>query len=334
MSLPGPVLEDVESARRRIRAIAHHTPLVPSFALSHSNDSEIRLKLESVQDTRSFKVRGAANAIIAKREDLGATRVVTYSTGNHGRAVAYVASLLEMSAIVCMSHNTTDDKQRSLRAMGADLRLVGDTQDEARELAMSLAQEGAALIDPINDPMVTAGHGTIALELLEDWPEMETVVVPVSGGALIAGIALVIKKLASQVRVVGVSMEHGAAMYESLARGKPTIVPEHESLADSLQGGITLDNTHTFDMVRELVDDLLLVSEDEIAMGMTEALVEEGLVLEGAGATPISALLYRARENFGHRVALVASGGVVAAGRLCELARSRDGSLGAMLGGQ
>ncbi len=333
MPLPGPALEDVERARERTRTFAHHTPLIPSFALSSHTDREIRLKLESVQDTRSFKVRGAANAILAKRANLASETVVTYSTGNHGRATAYVASRLGLSTIVCLSHNTTEDKRNALVSMGAELRLVGDSQDQARELALELSCQGPVLIDPINDPDVTAGHGTIGLELFEDWPDLDTVVVPVSGGALIAGIAVAIKAVAPQVRLVGVSMENGAAMHESLVRGEPTIVLEHESLADSLQGGVTLDNTHTFEIVRELVDELLLVSEEEIAMGMTEALVEESLVVEGAGATPMAALLHRAGDDFGRRVALVVTGGVVEATRLCDLARSHRAPLAELLGG-
>jgi threonine dehydratase len=191
------------------------------------------------------------------------------------------------------------------------VRLVGRSQDEAGALARELGAAGRLLVDPINDPLTTAGQGTIGLEIVQDWPEVDTVVVPVSGGALMAGIALAVKTMRPEARLVGVSMEGGAAMYRSLEAGHPLEVPEVESLADSLQGGITLDNDHSFSMVKELVDEILLVTETEIAVAMAEAVMEERLVLEGAGATPIAALLHRDRDVFGERVALVATGAMV-----------------------
>jgi threonine dehydratase len=306
-----PRFEDVERAARRIAGVANRTPLVPSFGLSRVKDADVRLKLETTQPTRAFKVRGAANVILSHDDvnpDLG---VVAYSTGNHGRAVAYVASAAGHKATVCMSRNTTTDKQESLRAMGATVRLVGGSQDEAAEVARSLEDAGALMVDPINDPLTTAGQGTIGLEILEDWADVDTVVVPVSGGALMAGVALAVKSQAPNTRVVGVSMDRGAAMYESLRAGKPVVVSEAESLADSLQGGITPHNHHSFEMVRELVDDLVLVSESEIALAMAEAVIEERFIVEGAGATPIAALLSKDRDLFGDRIALVATGAMV-----------------------
>lgn len=306
-----PTLDDIRAAAKRIDGIANRTPLVPSFGLGRLKDAEVRLKLETTQPTRAFKVRGAANVILSHPDISGERGVVAYSTGNHGRAVAYVAASLGLPATVCMSHNTTADKQAALAAVGATVRLVGDSQDEAAELARELEREGALLVDPINDPLTTAGQGTIGLEIVEDWPDVDTVVVPVSGGALMAGIAQAVKTLAPETRVIGVSMDRGAAMHESLQAGWPVAIPEVESLADSLQGGVTLDNHHSFEMVRDLVDELVLVTEEEIAVAMAEAVIEERLVLEGAGATPIAALLSRDRDLFGDRIALVATGAMV-----------------------
>lgn len=328
-----PTIDDIRQAAKRIDSIASRTPLVPSFGLSRVRDAEVRLKLETTQPTRAFKVRGAAN-VIASHDDIDPELgVVAYSTGNHGRAVAYVASTLGLPATVCMSHNTTTDKQESLRAMGATVRLVGESQDDAAELAHTLEAEGALLVDPINDPLTTAGQGTIGLEIVEDWPEVDTVVVPVSGGALMAGIARAVKSLLPDTRVVGVSMDRGAAMYESLQAGKPVVVSEVESLADSLQGGITLDNDHSFEMVRDLVDDLVLVTEDEIALAMAEAVIEERLVLEGAGATPIAALMARDRSLFGKRIALVATGAMVDSATLVSLVEANRAEVIDLLGG-
>ncbi|MGH3649205.1 MAG: pyridoxal-phosphate dependent enzyme [Acidimicrobiia bacterium] len=306
-----PTVDDIAEAAKRIEGVANRTPMVPSFGLSQLTGAEVRLKLETTQPTRAFKVRGAANVILGN-DDIDPNRgVVAYSTGNHGRAVAYVASTVGHTATVCMSHNTTTDKQESLRAMGATVRLVGQSQDEAAELARSLEDSGALLVDPINDPLTTAGQGTIGLEILEDWADVDTVVVPVSGGALMAGVALAVKSQAPSTRLVGVSMDRGAAMYESLRAGEPVVVSEVESLADSLQGGITTDNHHSFEMVRDLVDDLVLVTETEIAVAMAEAVIEERLIVEGAGATPIAALLFRDRDLFGNRIAMVATGALV-----------------------
>lgn len=328
-----PTLDDVRQAAKRIDGLASRTPMVPSFGLSRLLDAEVRLKLETTQPTRAFKVRGAAN-VISSHDDIDPELgVVAYSTGNHGRAVAYVASTLGLPATVCMSHNTTADKQDSLRALGASVRLVGNSQDDAAELAHSLEEAGALLVDPINDPLTTAGQGTIGLEIVEDWPEADTVVVPVSGGALMAGIAQAVKSLSPDTRLVGVSMDRGAAMYRSLEAGKPVVVPEVESLADSLQGGITLDNDHSFEMVRDLVDELVLVTEDEIGLAMAEAVIEERMVLEGAAATPIAALISRGRDLFGDRIALVATGAMVDSATLIRLVEEHRPRVGNLLGG-
>lgn len=306
-----PTFEMVVEAAARIGDIANRTPLVPSFGLSRLTDADVRLKLESTQPTRAFKVRGAANVILSHDDVDPALGVVSYSTGNHGRAVTYVAAELGLPATVCMSQNTTLDKQDALRAMGAEVRIIGESQDEAAELASKLASEGYLMVDPINDRLTTAGQGTIGLELVDQWPDVDTVVVPVSGGALMAGIALAVKTQRPNARLIGVSMDRGAAMHQSLEAGHPVAVPEVETLADSLQGGIGLDNDHSFEMVRDLVDDLVLVDESQIALAMAEAVIEERMILEGAGATPIAALLHEDRSLFGDHTALIASGAMV-----------------------
>lgn len=306
-----PSFDDVTSASKRISGLAHRTPMVPSPGLSRLTGADVRIKLETTQPTRAFKVRGAANVILASESIDPGRGVVAYSTGNHGRAVTYVASKLGLPATVCMSHNTTKDKRDSLRSLGATVELIGESQDEAGERAREFEVSGAFLVDPINDPLVTAGQGTIGLEIVEDWEDVDTVVVPVSGGALMAGVALAVKTLKPDARMIGVSMDRAAAMYQSLQAGRPVAVSEVESLADSLQGGITLDNDHSFEMVSELVDEMVLVTEDEIGLAMAEATIEERLVVEGAGATPIAALIHRDRQLFGDNIALVASGAMV-----------------------
>lgn len=330
--MTAPNLADIESARERIGGLVHRTPLVRSFTLSRFLDADVRLKLECFQDTRAFKVRGAANAILSQQEKTPLERLVTYSTGNHGRATAYVASRLGIPATVCMSHATTEDKQSALASAGADIRLVGKSQDEAHDLAIELSGDGMTFVDPINDPASTAGHGTIGIEIFEDFPDVDTVVVPVSGGAMISGIAIAIKALSPSTRVVAVSMDRGAAMFESLQAGRPIQVEEVDSLADCLQGGISLDNTHTFATVRDLVDEFVLVSEEEIATAMAEAFHEERLILEGAGATPIAAVMHHDRSSFGENIALVASGGNVSASTVAKVADEHRDAMAGVLG--
>ncbi|CAN5781457.1 hydroxyectoine utilization dehydratase EutB [soil metagenome] len=325
-------LDAVHRARMRLEGISRRTPLATSGALSRLTGANVKLKLEGTQDTRSFKVRGAGNAIISLLEAGEVKRLVTYSTGNHGRATTHIAAQLGLPVTVCVSSNTTDDKRSDLADLGAEVRVVGNTQDAAARAASALVDSDTALVDPIDDPATTAGHATIGLELLEDWPEVDTVVVPVSGGALIAGVALAVKSAGRSVRVIGVSMDRGAAMHASLQAGRPVEVPEFESLADSLQGGIGLDNTHTFRMVRELVDDLILVSEDQIGLAMALALGEERLVLEGAGACPIAAMLAPSRPVLGDNVALIATGAMVGAEHLCRIAARHSTGLAELLG--
>lgn len=332
MSNSRPTLDDVRHAAKRVSGVANRTPLVPSFGLSRVLDADVRLKLETTQPTRAFKVRGAANVILSQDSIDPEKGVVAYSTGNHGRAVAYVAAHAGVPATVCMSQNTTEDKRDALRAMGARVEVVGRSQDEAAVRAHELEAAGALLVDPINDPLTTAGQGTIGLEIVEDWPDVDTIVVPVSGGALMAGVALAVKSLTEGVSLVGVSMEHGAAMHASLLAGHPVAIPEVRSLADSLQGGITLDNDHSFEMVRDLADDLLLVSEDQIAVAMAEAAIEERLIVEGAGATPIAALIHSDRGLFGERIALVATGAMVDASTVVRVVTEHRGRVDELMG--
>ncbi len=316
-----PTLSDLHAARRRIAGLVQRTPLVPSTLLSQVLDAEVRLKLDMLQETHAFKLRGAANAILAAPEDARARGLVTYSTGNHGRAVASVAVKLGVPATICVSTLTTADKLAALRALGCRLEVEGSSQDDAVERARRLARdESLFLVDPINDPATIAGHGTLGLELVEDYPALDTVIVPVSGGALIAGVALAVKAANPRARLIGVSMERGAAMFASLRAGRPVLVEEVSSLADSLQGGILLDNRHSFAMTQALVDQILLVSEAEIAAAMAFAYLKERLVLEGAAATSLAALLFRERACFGERIAAVLTGAMVDPLRLARIA--------------
>jgi threonine dehydratase len=214
------------------------------------------------------------------------------STGNHGRAVAYAAGQAGIRAVVCLSGLVPENKVAAIRALGAEVRRIGRSQDEGqREIDRLVRDEGLIDIPPFDHPDVIAGQGTIALELLEDRPDLSTIVAPLSGGGLISGIAIAAKALKADIRIVGVSMENGAAMHESLAAGRPIEVTEVASLADSLGGGIGLGNRHTFAICRTLVDETVLVSETEIYRAMQALFREQRLVTEGAGSVGVAALL-------------------------------------------
>jgi threonine dehydratase len=250
------------------------------------------MKLETVHDTRAFKIRGATNRLLNLTDDERAQGVVTVSTGNHGRAVAYAAKQLGVRAVVCMSGLVPINKVESVRDLGAEVRIVGRSQDDAQVEADRLVmEEGLVPVHPFDDPHVIAGQGTIGIELLEDLPEIDCVIVPLSGGGLMGGIALALKSASANIHVIGVSMERGPAMLESVRAGRSVAVDERATLADSLGGGIGLKNRYTFELVRHNVDEYLLVSESQIAEAMRYLYENEALVTEGGAAVGVAALL-------------------------------------------
>ena len=284
-------LEDVQTASERISEIALCSPLIPAASLEVSG-VRVMLKMETVQPTGSFKVRGAAAKIRGLNKDEKHRGVVAASTGNHGRAVAHVASSLGIPATICVSNRVPAGKLAALDGLGCRVIREGDSQAEALAVASRLVdEEGLSLVHPFDDPEVIAGQGTIGLELLNQMPDVTDILVPLSGGGLISGIALVVKSRRRDTRVIGVSMARAPAMALSLEAGHPVEVAEEPTLADSLQGGIGLNNKHTFSMVADLVDETVLVDEDEIWEGMTWAFDEQGAVVEGAGAVGLAALL-------------------------------------------
>ena len=305
----GMELQLIRAAQERLAGHVARTPLVLSPCLSDRCGVPVHLKLETRQTTGSFKLRGATNALLSLDEAARRAGVVTASTGNHGRAVAHAASAAGVRAVVCMSALVPANKVEAVRAEGAEIRIVGRSQDDAQvEVDRLVREEGLAEIPPFDALPVIAGQGTLGLEIAQDLPEVELLLVPLSGGGLAAGVALAVKGLRPEARVVGVSMERGAAMQASLAAGHPVPVEELETLADSLGGGIGEDNRHTFRLCRDLLDEVLLLSEDEIAAGIRHAWAHEHEKVEGGGAVGIAALLAGRVAPRGP-VAVVVSGG-------------------------
>lgn len=285
-------LAEIEEARRAIAGPVVRTPTLPSPSLSERMGGPVYLKLEHRQTTGSFKLRGASNAMSRLSADEKRRGVTAASTGNHGRALAYAARLEDVRAVICMSRLVPGNKVDEIRRLGAEIRIVGNSQDDAQEEVNRLVKEdGLTMVPPFDNPAIIAGQGTMGIEIVEDVPEVDTVLVPVSGGGLAAGVAAAVKGLRPQAKIIGVSMSAGAAMRASLDAGHPVLVEESESLADSLGGGIGLDNRYTFAMVRDLLDDILLLSEEEIAAGITHAYAMEREIIEGAAAVGIGAML-------------------------------------------
>lgn len=302
-------LEVIEAARDRLKSLVVKTPLTRSEHLSELTETSVYLKLENRQTTGSFKLRGATNAVLSLSSDDRRRGLVTASTGNHGRAVAHAASEQGLIATVCLSSLVPRNKVDAIRNLGADVRIVGKSQDDAMDEVARLArEEGMNVIPPFDDPRIIAGQGTVGLELLDDQPDIETVVIPLSGGGLAAGIAAAVKARRPHCCIIGVSMSRGAAMDASLKAGRPVNVEELKTLADSLGGGIGLDNHWTFKMCRSLLDEVVLLGEEEIAAGIRHAATREGEVVEGAAAVGIGALLSGKIKPTGP-TAIVISGG-------------------------
>ncbi len=321
-------LADVYVARKTIGSLAVHTPLIAAPGLAEWTNAAVYLKLETAQRTGSFKIRGAANKLLTLEPQERERGVITMSSGNHGRAVAYVARELGVRATVCMSKNVPPNKVEAIRRLGAEVVLYGKTYDEAEDHATQLQHErGLIEIPPFDDPAVIAGQGTIGVELLEDLPALDTVVVPLSGGGLLSGIALALKSADPSIRTVGVSMERAPVMYHSLRAGHPIAMEEEETLADALAGGIGLENQYTFPMIRSYVDDTLLVTEEEIAAAMAFALHQHRLVVEGGGAVALAAVLHEKVSGLGKRVAIVISGGNVEIPLLLQIAERQGQAL-------
>ena len=283
-------LEDIQAARERIAPYIVPLRITESPSLAKQFSCAILLAHEYLQTTGAFKLRGAMNSVLQLEHDT--TGVTAVSTGNHGRALAYSARQAGVPCIICMSELVPQNKLEAIRALGAETRIIGKSQDEAEiEAKRLVTEEGYTMIPPFDHPHVIAGQGTLGLEMLEQVPDVDTVLVQISGGGLISGIALAIKSQKPDVRIVGISMERGCAMAASQKAGKPIEVEELPTLADSLGGGIGLDNELTFDMVHDYVDEIVLLSETEIADGIRHAYFKEQVILEGGGAVGIAALL-------------------------------------------
>jgi len=316
-------LSHVFLARQRIAPFVRRTPLVHSPWLSSQTGAHIRLKLESLQVTNSFKARGAFNAAAARLErkagdPLRDELLVTASAGNHGRALAYAAERLGLKLVVFTPADAPRAKLDHIAGHGADLRAVAPTYEDAERLAKEFAAEArVTYISPYSHPDVIAGAATVALEIVEDWPSVDTIVVPVGGGGLISGVGVVAKAISPGIEVIGVEASHSPAFHTSLSAGHIVEVDVRPTIADGLAGNMDPD-TITFDYVRRLVDRVVLAPEPYIEEAVRALVSHEHLVAEGAGATGVAGLLAGLRPK-GRNVAVVVSGSNIDAARLAAV---------------
>lgn len=336
MSREALTLDDVERAGARIVDRVRRTPLSESAALSRLTGARVHLKLENLQFTGSFKERGAAARLLSLSEAERARGVITASAGNHAQAVALHASRLGVVATVVMPEATPLVKVRATEGFGANVVLHGAGYDAAAERAAELAAEsGAVYIHPFDDWEIMAGQGTVGLELLEQLPDVEAVIVPVGGGGLVAGIAAAMRPTLPNLRIIGVESRTFPGMQRALESERPQSIPP-----PALPGGKTIADgiavrrvgQLTRQVVRALVDEIVLVDEEEIAEAILLLLERERTVAEGAGAVGLAALLHRDLGLAGKRVVVVVSGGnidvnlmarviqrgLVKSGRLCR----------------
>jgi threonine dehydratase len=316
-------LADVLAARRRIDPFIRRTPLIHSAWLSSLTGASVRLKLESLQVTNSFKARGAINAAAARLErapDLvdRSEPLVTASAGNHGRALAFAAERLGLRLIVFTRRQAPRAKLDHIARHGADLRAVADTYEDAERLAKQFAAaERLTYVSPYSHPDVIAGAATVALEILEDWPEVEAMVVPVGGGGLVSGIGLAAKAMSEGIEIVGVEAESSPAFHTSLAAGRIVQVQVKPTIADGLAGNMDPE-TITFDCVRRWVDRVVLAPERAIEDAVRSLAADEHLIAEGAGAVGVAALASGLRLK-GRHVAVVVSGSNIDRAQLVRL---------------
>jgi threonine dehydratase len=338
---------DVEAAWRLLKPLVRRTPVKRSTSLSALTGSDFHLKLENFQRTGSFKVRGALNKIHSLGPRERSQGVVAASAGNHAQGVAYAASKAGVRSTIFMPEDATLAKVVATRGYGADVHLVGKDYQEAFENARAFQQKtGATFVHAFDDGTVMAGQGTLGLEMLEDIPGLDTVIVPIGGGGLIAGIATAVKGKNPKARVIGVQAEGASTIAPSLEKGRPVVLAEANTIADGI--AVRKTGEHTFPIIKALVDEVVTVDETQIASAILFLLERQKVVVEGAGAVALAAAMHGKLDLKGRTVCALVSGGnidmplvsriirrgLVKAGRIAVLTTTisdKPGSVAALL---
>ena len=312
---------DVREARERVDGVARHTPLERSRTFSEMSGADVRLKLENFQRTGAFKIRGAMNRIATLSDAEREAGVVTASAGNHAQGVALAAQRAGVDATVVMPKFAPVSKVKATRGYGASVRLEGVDYDEAQAAAHELERaEGRTYVHAFNDRVVMAGQGTLGLEIVDDCPELDTVVVPIGGGGLISGVAVAIKEQLSDVRVVGVQAEGAASAAKSLEAGEVREIDSVDTIADGIATRAV--GEETLEIMAEHVDEVVTVDDREIALALTLLLERSKTLVEGAGAVSLAAVLSEAfAYDDGETVVAALCGGNIDLNRLGTVIR-------------
>ncbi len=313
--------QSILEARRRIRNFTARTPTYLSAVFSHRTGAEVYLKLECFQPVGVFKIRGAVNKICSLPPTELERGLITSSSGNHGLSVAYAAKIHGAKAVIVVPENAVKEKVEAIESYGAEVIKYGKDYEEAYSKALEIQKEiETTFVHPFNDPFVIAGQGTIGLELLEDVPGLNTILVPIGGGGLISGISLAAKTLNPDIRIVGVQPEGAPAVYRSWKAGRIVEVDSVNTAADGLAARKPLDMT--FRIIKRYVDDIFLVTEHEIGEAVLE-LLQAHLLAEPSGAATLAALLFKYHPKPEEKVAVVVSGANISIDYLAALLKGR-----------
>ncbi|HVP80013.1 MAG TPA: threonine ammonia-lyase [Thermodesulfobacteriota bacterium] len=299
--------EEIEAAQNKIQKIILRTPMIYSDTISKLTGKDVFLKLENLQKTGSFKIRGAYYKLSRLTPSTKRRGVVAASAGNHAQGVALASSILGIHSTIVMPEGVSLAKQMATQAYGGEVILVGQNTDEALRYAKKLTGGGKFLIHPFDDEQVIAGQGTIGLEILEEVPDVEAIVAPIGGGGLISGIATIVRRRKPSVKIIGVQSVHAPSAFYSFKRRKIVEVKVKPTLADGI--AIQRVGKITFPMIEKGVEDIVAVEEDEIASAILLLMERKRIVAEGAGAAPLAALLSDKLKTRLKKIVLVISGG-------------------------
>ena len=312
-------IKETKKAEKRIRSYVRKTPLEYSQFLSKKGNNKTYLKLENLQLTGSFKIRGAINKILSLTIEDRERGIITSSSGNHGAAFAYITDKLDIDGTIYLPKNASKAKITSLRNYGTNLEFYGCDCVQAETYARNLSlEQGVVYVSPYNDTEIIAGQATIGIELLEQLADIDVVLVPVGGGGLISGIGGYLKSINKNIEVIGCQPVNSAIMFESIKQGKIVALDSTDTISDGTAGGIE-ENSITFDFCQKHVDDFILVSESEIKESIRLILQHHHMLIEGAAALTVSSYLNNKSKFEGKNVVLVISGAKISLEKLKEI---------------
>jgi threonine dehydratase len=301
-------LTEIEAASRRLAGVAIVTPLLPADAISDAVDAQVRVKCESLQRAGSFKIRGAYNFVSQLSDEQVSEGIITYSSGNHAQAVALAGKLRDVRVVVVMPTTAPKVKRDGAQRLGAEVVFEGTTSVERKARAEAISeQEGLVIVPPFDHRHIIAGQGTVGLEIAKEWPDVDLVLVPIGGGGLASGVAAAVKRMQPRARVVGVEPEGAASMRRALDNGSPQLLDYIDTIADGLAPVIA--GELTFEHARDLLDDVVTVTDDSIRRATALLVGRHKLVVEYSGAATTAALLSGRVRAEGSRVAAIISGG-------------------------